>query len=41
MKAWNRICGLCHKSKPALGSRLRMVNGLRTWVCVTCGEGKK
>ena len=41
MNAWNRICGLCHKPKPALGARMRFIAGFRTWVCKECGEGKK
>ncbi len=41
MHAISRICGLCHKAKPALGSRMRSILGRRTWVCMSCVEKTK
>lgn len=33
-----RACGNCNKRTPTLGSRLRRVDGVRTWVCAACAK---
>ena len=35
------LCGLCHKSRPTLGRKVRHVLGMRTYVCAQCMKGKK
>lgn len=41
MSVWSRVCGVCHKSKPALGSRIFLIKGQRTWVCQSCALERK
>lgn len=36
-----RMCNLCHKPRPQLGGALRLVLGLRMWICYRCKESKK
>jgi hypothetical protein len=33
-------CGDCDRPSSTLGRKLKMVRGLRTWVCKGCAEGK-
>lgn len=34
-------CPACALPKPILGRRMKLIRGLRTWVCKPCAEPKK
>ena len=35
------LCAKCAKGRTMLGRTMRMVHGVRQWVCVDCAKGQK
>jgi len=41
MHFMKKLCGLCLKPGPVKGSRLQLVQGLRTWIFALCADRTK